>query len=597
MRKYVKGLQIFSFIAIVLTIILWIALWGNSALPGSESGKQTDKVTSVVDDSFGISDKVNDKLTTYQIEIEIKNKKKRYFANDTAETVVSYKPVETKDKAVIFSSSDESIATIDENGIITFNLPGTVEITARLKSNESVSARLLVKSYGEDIFDPEHPERMKFDYMNDEGELEGPMVGERRTLLVNEGKSDVNLLDISIDDEDILFYWMGTFYGRKQGETTVNFSYVDDEGEHKISQTVQVGGGVLPEIKLVGKNRSYKHGQTVNKNWFLDIPTEEVSLYDCIVESSDRNIASLINSNILKMNDVGEAILTFTSLFDPTKTVQVKITVKVNAPTSIEIVGPDVIVCNDHEEYSANLAPVNYSNDVTWSVVKGNGKMTQDGRLTATGYGTIVIRCTSNLDENVYVEKVIKVKLFKNAYGFVRKALGHGGLSAVLGFGIFGTLLLLLKRRYLIVTAFPTAFIYAVVSELIQKYTPGRYNSWNDVLIDFLGALIGMAVALLLMVLLCLVWRLANKKSFQKFKDAWKVVNFKTLFMKTDKLVLLCENMNISEPMDDTESEVTTSVLERGNVEIVGEVLSADVDTSENAENPNSPTKNESDSE
>lgn len=585
MRKYVKGLQIFSFIAIFLTVILWIALCCYSAVPGSESGKQTDKVTSVVDDTFGISDKFNEKLTTYQIEIEIKNQKQRYFSSDTAETVVSYKPVDTKDRAVIFSSSDESIATIDENGIITFNLPGTVEITARLKSNESVSARLSVKSYGEDIFDPEHQERMKFDYMNDEGELAGPMVGERRTLLVNDGKSDVSLLDISIDDEDILFYWMGTFYGRKQGETTVNFSYVDDKGKHNIGKTVQVVEGVLPEIKLVGKNCSYKHGQTVNKNLLLDIPMDAVSSYDCIVESSDSNIVSLTDSNTLNMNGVGDAVLTFTSLFDPTKAVQVKITVELNAPTSIEVVGPNSIVCNDTGSYSATLSPVNYSDEVTWSIVKGKGKITSDGFLTATGYGKIVIRCTSNYDESVYAEKEIKVVLFSNAYGFVRKGLGHGGLSAVLGFGIFGILLLLLKRRYLIFTAFPVAFIYAYFSELIQKFTPGRYQTWTDVLIDFVGALIGMAVALLLTVIVCLVWRILNKESFRKLKDAWKVVNFKTLFSKTDKLVFQCENFYLQEPADDIdEYELTTDTFGEMGVEMLANALSSEIDALENDE-------------
>lgn len=58
----------------------------------------------------------------------------------------------------------------------------------------------------------------------------------------------------------------------------------------------------------------------------------------------------------------------------------------------------------------------------------------------------------------------------------------------------------------------------------------------TDVLIDFIGAMIGMGVAIVLVALVLVIWRLASKKSFDTLAYAYKILNFKTLFRKTYKL-------------------------------------------------------------
>lgn len=575
MKRAIKGFQIFSFIALCCTIILWVALWISSAVPGTQSGAHTDKVTGIVDNVFGISDKVNETLTTYQIGIGIKKPKSVYFTGDTAETYVSYKPEATKDRELIYSSSNTDIATIDEDGIVTFKNTGTVAIYAKLKSSESIYTYIYLRSYGEDPLDSEHPERLAISYVNSSGEAKTPVVGERRTLLLNNDKTDINLAKVKIDDEDILFYWRGYLYGRKEGETNITLTFKNDGEEYNISETVKVEAGTIPELNFImNKNASYFQGNYTNKNNLLKIPSDKEEQYDCIVESSNSGVVSLSGSSRLYMNGMGKATLTYISCYDPTQRATVEVEVKLNPPKSITMEGPDSLVCHGGATYTVNLSPVNYSNDTTWTVVRGPGEITQNGELTANGYGTIVIRCTSNFDEEVYVEKEIKVKLFQTAYGFVRKAMGHAGLSAVLGFGVFGTLWLLLKRKYLIITSLPLCYFYAYISEFIQKFTPGRYASFSDVFIDFAGTVVGMLVAIVMIIVVGLLWRLVNKKSLTEFKEARRVVNFGTLFAKTSKLEFVYENMHIIEPDDEFESETLQEEENTHEETITTELLS-----------------------
>lgn len=62
--------------------------------------------------------------------------------NATANATVL--PVDADDKSIIWSSSDNAIATVDQNGTITAEGPGTAIIFARLSSNQTISGEVSV---------------------------------------------------------------------------------------------------------------------------------------------------------------------------------------------------------------------------------------------------------------------------------------------------------------------------------------------------------------------------------------------------------------------------------------------------------------------
>lgn len=253
---------------------------------------------------------------------------------------------------------------------------------------------------------------------------------------------------------------------------------------------------------------------------------------DCVVNTSSSSLGVVYKDLAPRLP--GTYTVTFTSRYDESVTASVEVTVVKVAPTELRVSGPAVTTPNSKTKFTAKHMPQYYEDDVTWEIVSGKGSISSDGVFVNEGFGTTVIRCRSTLDPTLYVDKTVESKLFSDAYSMVRKFMGHGGLSALLGFGIFGTLLLLSKHKYnaLIFTA-PLGFIYAGFSELIQKFTPGRFCTIADVLIDFIGTLIGMTIAIILVVIVCVIWRLANKKSFKNMLYEWHLLTLASAFRKT----------------------------------------------------------------
>lgn len=107
---------------------------------------------------------------------------------------------------------------------------------------------------------------------------------------------------------------------------------------------------------------------------------------------------------------------------------------------------------------------------------------------------------------------------FDNFAGIIRKLVGHFGLFALNG--IFTTLSfhLFLKDTklksvyYSIGFSLGLGFVVAAISELIQIFTPDRFGSWLDILIDFSGYLLGFGLTLAVLSYLNLV-------TFRKVKN------------------------------------------------------------------------------
>ena len=67
-------------------------------------------------------------------------------------------------------------------------------------------------------------------------------------------------------------------------------------------------------------------------------------------------------------------------------------------------------------------------------------------------------------------------------------------------------------------------------------FAPGRMCLFSDVLVDFIGTLVGIAVALILTAIVLLLWRLISKKSFDKLIFALRLQSFKTLSKKSSRI-------------------------------------------------------------
>lgn len=565
MKKYISVVRTIALIALFCTIILWLGLWGSSLVPGDKSGDMTNKVDDKVNSIFGVQNKLDSNVKPQAVKIWITNPKPFYFFEDHPQVQATIDPSNATDSELEFTISSSfsggGEATIDENGYVTFTKRGPILVRATLKSDASIWNHIQINCCG---YDPLPSDGALPAVELKDGALVDMQVGTAYSLLFNDDETLFDCVSVSIEDTSIVWYDLGCFYPRKAGTTKLIATVTNGERTEIIEKEI-VTHGVIPVVPdIVFKDPDdidITQSDLVETYSLLENVDYNNDLYHCIVTSSNNSILRASNPDKISAQGSGKVILTYTSVFDPEISASIEIDVKRIPMDYMKMIGPDVIMPGDTSNYyRVETYPTNYIKDVEWSVLKGRATITQDGILTADMYGTVVIRCQSLYDPSIYADKTIKVSLYSSSYSFVRKFMGHMGLSALLGFGLFFTAILLCPKKWQTVFIIPISFGYAGISELLQKITPGRTCQFNDVMIDFIGALIGIVVAILFLVSILLVWRLINKNGCKKLTGTVKIINYKNAFKSVD--YILGENNFIEPNISISESMVTTDVIE-----------------------------------
>lgn len=518
-RKGFNALRIFAIVALCLTVVLWAGLWIASTVPANVSGEHTEAVVDKVNQRFDLNTKFNKQVVTQNI--YGKDVTYNGYTGDTMQIVPQYLPENTMDRAVYFKSSDTSVASVDEEGFVTFHKRGEANITVTLKSNKKLKFSVWAVSFGD------NPATCGLKISLNKT----VKVGTTAIVQINNNKTERSKAKFSSSDESVLKVdKFGYVSGISQGTATLTAALMGVETSLEV--TVEPNANyVKPQSIVLKQDMHVTHGLQAKCKSLIAKVLPEGAPDDCIVTVKGGHVSVVYD--VLSPSSPGTCTVTFTSRYDQNVKASVQLVVDKIAPTELRVSGPAVVTPNDGAKFTAMHSPKKYEDDVKWEVVSGKGTISKNGTFKSSSFGTSVIRCTSTLNPDLYVEKTIEVKLFADAYTFVRKLMGHAGLSALLGFGIFGTLWLLARHRWnaYVFTA-PLALCYAGISELIQHFTPGRFCTMADVITDFLGAMCGAAVACALVAIVCLVWRIASKKSFARLSHHRNVLTFATVFRK-----------------------------------------------------------------
>lgn len=519
-RKGFNALRIFAIVALCCTIAMWAGLWISSTVPADVSGEHTDAEVDKVNQRFDLNTKFNKQVVTQNI-YNKKDDTYKGYNGETVQIIPQYLPENTMDRAVCFKSSDTSVATVDEKGFVTFHKRGESLVTVTLKSNENLNFSVWAVSFGE------NPANCGLKISLNKT----VKVGTTAIAYLNGNKTERRGAKFSSSDESVMKVdGQGYVSGISQGTATLTAALMGVETS--IDVTVEPNANYIkPQSIVLKQDMHVTHGLQAKCKSLIAKVLPEGAPNDCIVTVKGGCVSVVYD--VLSPYSPGTCTVTYTSRYDQNVKASVQLVVDKIAPTELRVSGPAVVPPNDGAKFTAMHSPKKYEDDVKWEVVSGKGTISKNGTFKSSSFGTSVIRCTSTLNPDLYVEKTIEVKLFADAYTFVRKLMGHAGLSALLGFGIFGTLWLLARHRWnaYVFTA-PLALCYAGISELIQHFTPGRFCTMADVITDFLGALFGAAVACVIVAIVCLVWRLANKKSFDNARHLRSILTFSTVFRK-----------------------------------------------------------------
>lgn len=562
-RKYFKGLRALALTALFCTIALTLFIWGEALTPGDKSAIQSVKVSDNIQSAMKTDEPAPpvSAVTGYVVKSVKRDGKvltdvNHYYTGDVLELGVKCLPENADTSKLYFErgfDESEDYINVEENGEVTLSKWGYHRVVIKAKDNPDKVKGIKTEIYlGKDLVKAVdgiitlktcEEYRLSVLAVTDD-EYNGYGVSTIETeILINGEKHNAN---------DKIFFLPAKqwFYPLK----TTDGDYLTLEiklGDKTVSQKIRILEGSKPEAtgftfdKRVTENDDGSFSLAMKKDEHLVITSQlgfraenesEGAPSNIISKSSDTNVVSADTTH-LHAYKPGTATITYFSIYDNTITATLHVTVP-DVVDGLTVVAPDRCVKGGKIDLTAYTGG-NVTKNVKWEVVKGEGSIDENGVFTSDKSGKVTVRATYVGRPDLTVEKTITVSVFDTFHTLIRKGLGHFSLFLVLGFGLFGTFFLLIKPRWVsLPLSLLSAFVIAGISEMFQLpvFTSGRYATWQDVAIDFLGALSGIGIAVIAVSIVGLIWFKARPESFKNMKNEFSFLTFKTSFKKQEKI-------------------------------------------------------------
>lgn len=578
-RKYFKGLRALALTALFCTIALTLFIWGEALTPGDKSAIQSAKVSDNIQSAMKTDEPAPpvSAVTGYVVKSVRRDSKvltdvDHYYTGDVLELGVKCLPENADTSKLYFErgfDAPEDYISVEENGKVTLLAWGYHRVVIKSKDNPD-NALYDFKIYSEGV-NPDKIKEIKTKiYPGDDIPEDG--------IITLETCEEYFLSVTAVTDDEYNGYGVSTIEteilidGKKHNANdkifflpskqwfyplkTTDGDYLTLEiklGDKTVSQKIRIVKGSRPEAtgftfgnkQRVTKNDDGSFSLAMKKDEHLVITSQlgfraenasKGAPSNIISKSSDTNVVNASTTH-LHAYKPGTATITYFSIYDNTITATLHVTVP-DVVDGLTVVAPDRCVKGGKIDLTAYTGG-NVTKNVKWEVVKGEGSIDENGVFTSDKSGKVTVRATYVDRPDLTVEKTITVSVFDTFHTLIRKGLGHFSLFLVLGFGLFGTFFLLIKPRWVsLPLSLLSAFVVAGISEMFQLpvFTSGRYATWQDVAIDFLGALSGIGIAVIAVSIVGLVWFKAKPESFKNMKNEFSFLTFKTSFKKQEKI-------------------------------------------------------------
>ena len=568
-HKYFKGLRALALTALFCTIALTLFIWGEALTPGDKSAIQSEKVSDNIQSAMKTDEPAPpvSAVTGFEVTKVVRDGKEidtdKYYIGDKVRLSVSALPENADTSDLYFvAGKDANGLSVSEDGEVEFSSWGWRRVLVKSRKNPSVilfDKQLYCQGVNPDavtsisatIRKAGTAENTDVLQIGDEYVLgiftdNGLETSTAETRLFINGKK-------TRENENLYFLPAKQFfYPRAEGTVRLKFEYAGKTTE----KTVTVVPGKIPPAGFtftnnrVTKNTDGSFSLTMEKGEHIkniikelgfsplnkDKKIDDNSAVYFDYKTSDGKIVNCAAYN-LHAYKPGTATITYFSIYDNTITATLHVTVP-DVVDGLTVVAPDRCVKGGKIDLTAYTGG-NVTKNVKWEVVKGEGSIDENGVFTSDKSGKVTVRATYVGRPDLTVEKTITVSVFDTFHTLIRKGLGHFSLFLVLGFGLFGTFFLLIKPRWVsLPLSLLSAFVVAGISEMFQLpvFTSGRYATWPDVAIDFLGALSGIGIAVVAVSIVGLIWFKAQPESFKNMKNEFSFLTFKTSFNKQEKI-------------------------------------------------------------
>lgn len=577
-RKYFKGLRALALTALFCTIALTLFIWGEALTPGDKSAIQSVKVSDNIQSAMKSDEPAPpvSAVTGFEVTKVVRDGKEidtdKYYIGDKVRLSVSVLPENADTSDLYFergANEPEDCINVEENGEVTLSKWGYHRVVIKSKDNPD-NVLYDFKIYNEGV-NPEKIKEIKTKiFLGDE-----ILKADEDKIITLKTCEEYFLSVTAVTDDEYNGYGVSTIEteilidGKKHNANDKIFflpakqwfyplKTTDGDlileiklGDKTVSQKIRIVKGSRPEAtgfifdKRVTKNDDGSFSLTMKKDEHLVITSQldfrainesDGAPSNIISKSSDTNVVSADTTH-LHAYKPGTATITYFSIYDNTITATLHVTVP-DVVDGLTVVAPDRCVKGGKIDLTAYTGG-NVTKNVKWEVVKGEGSIDENGVFTSDKSGKVTVRATYVGRPDLTVEKTITVSVFDTFHTLIRKGLGHFSLFLVLGFGLFGTFFLLIKPRWAsLPLSLLSAFVVAGISEMFQLpvFTSGRYATWPDVAIDFLGALSGIGIAVVAVSVVGFIWFKAKPESFKNMKNEFSFLTFKTSFKKQEKI-------------------------------------------------------------
>lgn len=537
-KKQIHSFNIFRTIAIsalVCTIALAVFILQQALVPGDKSALQSASVANTIKNTIDVND--NDEYVNL-VSIDITNRSTTGKPVGATQTInVSFTPKYATDREIVYTSSDESVCTINEDGIVSYLSYGYATITAQSEKHPEISTQI------ELFCDGENPQSVSFlDLTFSNTSASELSAGTRNKPVFRDENGSIisfSALSVSSENENVLFVDdYGYLLAITKGSAQITVVHKISGYTKTFLLEINDPSVVIPESFIFKQSTVY-----INIGELLD-PTDnilsalpegadaDVNMF-CVISTKDGILTEI--GDVFRASKLGETTISFIPYANPELSSDFKVVVQEPIPTYITIEGKNRIVAGDRYEYSA-FFDKEYLQGVRWEVTAGRATISDSGILIANKLGNITVRATSLSNPEIYSELTVRVSLFSDFHMFVRKIIGHFSAFAVLGFGFAFVYFLLLRPRglYLIFSSV-SGFAVALLSEIFQLpvFVSGRVASWIDVMTDTCGVLFGIAVASILIGFYLLTTKCFFRKNFERTQRSISILNVKTLFLSS----------------------------------------------------------------
>ena len=345
-------------------------------------------ITAVGAGNATITAKVGDKTATTQVEVKVplesirlNETEKQLNKGDDLQLSVTYNPEDTTaDKTVTWTSTDDTVATVDENGKVTALKAGTTYIKAKVEDKE-VSCKI-------DVVVP----LTGIDLNKDVAEILKGQTEKLTVTLVPEDTTYTGKVEWTSSDDTIATVdENGNVKGIKEGTVTITAKAVENGNEIIDTAEITVKEIPLNSIAIdiadfdLGIGRTQSLGVVCNpENTTDDINVEWTS--------SDVKVATVDENGTVTGLAEGTAVIT-AKVGD--KTASVTVTVKSIPITSITIDAPAKVLIGGNVDIKVTVNPT----DATYNIsdlkfVSSNSDVltiNEDGTIVAKGLGKAIL--------------------------------------------------------------------------------------------------------------------------------------------------------------------------------------------------------------